>query len=107
MAESWMNTWSDAAGVAAAAVAVVVRWSLPEKPRPMREVLLDAIATAGLAVAIYHVALGLPSGLGGPLNPQFAFGMSVLCAVLGWAALVRWAWAKWGAPGEKPPEPPK
>jgi hypothetical protein len=88
-------------------VAIAVRASLPEKPRPLRVVLLDAVATAGLATAIYHVSLGWPAGLGGPLNPQFAFGMSVLGAVLGWAAVVRWAWKKWGAQGEAPPEPPK
>lgn len=96
---------SETAGVAAAAVAVVVRATLAEQPRPWRIVILDAISTAGLAYASYHLLQGWPENLGGPLPDQFTFGGAVFMAVLGWAWLVRFAWQRWG--GGKPHDPPK
>lgn len=97
----------DAAGVIAAAVAVVVRASLAEHPRAWRVVMLDAISTAGLAYAAFHMLLGWPEKIGGPLNEQFAFGAAVFLAVLGWAGIVRFAWRRWGGGQADKPDPPK
>jgi hypothetical protein len=98
----WVN---NAAGVIAAAVAVVVRATLADHPRAWKVVLLDAISTAGLAWAAFHLLLGWPTQMGGPLNEQFAFGAAVFLAVLGWAGIVRFAWQRWSS--GKPLEPPK
>lgn len=98
----WLH---DRAGVIAAAVAVVVRATLNEHPRAWRVVILDAISTAGLAYAAFHMLQGWPPTLGGPLPERFAFGGAVFLAVLGWAWIVRFAWQRWG--GGKPPDPPR
>lgn len=102
---SWDDSLPDKASVAAAAVAIVVRASLQEKPRPWRVVLLDGISTAGLSFTVYHGAMGLPSGLGGPLNNQFAFCLSVFAAVLGWAAVTRWIWRRYHKGEDQTPAP--
>lgn len=85
-----------AAAIIAAAIAMVVRASLAQEPRPWRLVLLDSLATAGLSYAAHEMLIGLPEQLGGPLTARFALGASVVIGVIGWAALTRFAWSRWG-----------
>jgi hypothetical protein len=73
----------------AAGVAIVVRISLADKPRPWGVVALDCIATACLAPIVYYGSVGLPGALGGPLTPEFAGAVSSVAAILGWSVVVR------------------
>lgn len=72
-----------------ALVAITVRATLADKPRPWRVVLLEAVSTGCLALIAYYGSVGLPAALGGPLSPEFAVAASCTAAVLGWAVIVR------------------
>ncbi len=83
------SAWVDVAGVAAAAVAITVRATLAEKPRPWRVVMLDAISTTALAIVSYHLVRGLGIAFGFYVVTELAFGLAVCGAVVGWATLLR------------------
>ena len=83
------------AAMAGVAASLVLAASAPMH-RPWRVILAQTAATTVLAFVIYYGAVGLPSWLGGPLNPSFAWALGTAGGVMGWEAALRWLRTKMG-----------
>jgi hypothetical protein len=76
-------TSPEALAIGAGLASFVVRLAQAEKPRPLRAVIMDGLATMGFAWLLFGALDGYFH------NPQFAAGVSGLLATLGSAGCQR------------------